>query len=162
MNAGDILKYGHLTVLGTIDGLPDDAWEQGSVCGEWSIKDILAHLASFELVLVDILGTFTGDEPTPHLDAFREGAEVFNEAQVDLRRGHTAAETLAEYVDAHDQVRARATHIPEETWRQVGTLPWYGAEYALDDLIVYQYYGHKREHCAQIALDRDRQARERA
>jgi hypothetical protein len=29
-------------------------------------------------------------------------------------------------------------------------------EYALDDFIVYQYYGHKREHCAQIAVFRDK------
>jgi proline iminopeptidase len=29
-------------------------------------------------------------------------------------------------------------------------------EYALDDFIVYNYYGHKREHSAQIAVFRDR------
>ena len=46
--------------------------------------------------------------------------------------------------------------IPAETLRQSGTIPWYGAEYALDDLIVYLYYGHKREHAAQIAAFRDR------
>jgi hypothetical protein len=28
-------------------------------------------------------------------------------------------------------------------------------EYALDDYIVYAYYGHKREHSAQIAVFRD-------
>jgi len=28
--------------------------------------------------------------------------------------------------------------------------------YALDDVIVYMYYGHKREHNAQIAAFRDR------
>jgi hypothetical protein len=46
--------------------------------------------------------------------------------------------------------------IPAERCRQVGTLPWYGAEYALDDMLVYMYYGHKREHAAQIAAFRDR------
>lgn len=35
-------------------------------------------------------------------------------------------------------------------------MPWYGDAYALDDLIVYMYYGHKREHNAQIAAFRDR------
>ena len=28
--------------------------------------------------------------------------------------------------------------------------------YALDDVLVYMYYGHKREHSAQIAAFRDR------
>ena len=40
-------------------------------------------------------------------------------------------------------------------FRQSGTLPWYGMEYALDDFLVYIYYGHKREHSAQIAAFRD-------
>ncbi len=48
MNTVDILKNGHLTVLRTVDGLPDHTWEMGGVCGVWSVKDILAHLASFE------------------------------------------------------------------------------------------------------------------
>ncbi len=30
---------------------------------------------------------------------------------------------------------------------------------ALDDFLVYAYYGHKREHSAQIAAFRDRQDR---
>jgi hypothetical protein len=47
-------------------------------------------------------------------------------------------------------------NIPSETLRQIGTLPWYGIEYALDDVLVYMYYGHKREHSAQIAAFRDR------
>ncbi len=46
--------------------------------------------------------------------------------------------------------------IPSETLRQNGTLPWYGMAYALDDFLVYAYYGHKREHSAQIAAFRDR------
>jgi hypothetical protein len=45
--------------------------------------------------------------------------------------------------------------IPTATLRAPGTIPWYGAEYALDDLIVYFNYGHKREHAGQIGLFRD-------
>ncbi len=46
--------------------------------------------------------------------------------------------------------------LSSETLRQNGTLPWYGEGYALDDFLVYAYYGHKREHSAQIAAFRDR------
>ena len=44
--------------------------------------------------------------------------------------------------------------IPIEELREVGTIPWYGLEYSLDDLIVYMFYGHKREHSAEIAVFR--------
>jgi hypothetical protein len=41
-------------------------------------------------------------------------------------------------------------------WRDTGTIPWYGPEYSLDDLVVYQQYGHKREHDPQLAAVLDR------
>jgi hypothetical protein len=155
MNASDILKYGHLTLLSTIDGLPDSEWETGGVCGVWSVKDIIAHLASYERVLVEVLSTFQNGGATPTLNAFRDPGGQFNDTQVALRKDTRSAAVLAEYNDTHAQVMALVEQIPVETLRQVGALPWYGSEYALDDFIVYSYYGHKREHSAQIAVFRD-------
>jgi len=48
-----------------------------------------------------------------------------------------------------------AASISPDVWREVGTIPWYGAEYSLDDLVVYQQYGHKREHDPQLAAALD-------
>lgn len=158
MNAIDILKYGHRTVLQTIEGLAEADWETPGVCGIWSTKNIIAHLASYEQVLVEILATFLDGGPTPTLDHFRDRSRNFNDEQVDARRDRSVAETLAEFNDAHAQMMELLARIPEATRREPGTLPWYGAEYALDDLMVYQYYGHKREHSAQIAVFRDRLA----
>jgi uncharacterized protein (TIGR03083 family) len=155
MNAGDILKYGHGTALQAVDGLPDDAWETPGVCGVWSVKDIMAHLTSYELVLGEVLSGFTGGGATPHLDAFKDFG-TFNDTQVALRKDKSAHAIREEYEAAHARVRSHAERIPAETFRAPGTLPWYGAEYALDDFIVYSFYGHKREHAAQIAVFRDR------
>lgn len=156
MNAGAILAYGHGTILQTIDGLADTAWETGGVCGVWSTRDVIAHLASYEQVLIEVLSAFTGGGPTPNLRMWSELGLGFNDMQVEMRKDKTAAEVLAEYNDAHDRVRAQAAEISAEIFRQTGTLPWYGAEYSLDDFIVYTYYGHQREHAAQIAAFRDR------
>ncbi len=49
----------------------------------------------------------------------------------------------------------RIAQIPTEILRQPGTVPWYGMEYSLDDFLVYQYYGHKREHMAQVNVFAD-------
>jgi hypothetical protein len=154
MNAQDILKYGQLTVLRTIEGLPEADWETSGVCGVWSVKDIIAHLASYEQVLVEVLTSFLGGGPTPYLDQFQDPNGQFNDTQVAIRRGATIAETLAELNTTHARVMALVEQIPAETLRRAGTLPWYGMEYALDDFIVYSYYGHKREHSAQIAVFR--------
>lgn len=156
MNAGDILKYGHGTILQTVDGLPDAAWETGGVCGVWSTKDVIAHLASYEQLLMEVLSAFTGGGPTPTMQMWGELGMGFNDTQVEMRKDASAAVVLAEYNAAHDTVRAQVAEMPADTFAQTGTLPWYGAEYSLDDFIVYTYYGHKREHAAQISAFRDR------
>ena len=155
MNASDILMYGHGTVLQTIEGLPESAWETPGACGVWSVKDIIAHLTSYEHVLVDVLSAFVGGGPTPYLNKYTDPGGQFNDSEVELRKGKTVREVLGEYNDTHEQVRSLVARIPVETFRQTGTLPWYGMEYALDDFIVYTQYGHKREHSAQIAAFRD-------
>jgi hypothetical protein len=156
MNAVDILKYGHLTVLQTLDGFPESAWDTPGACGTWSVKDIIAHLASYELVLVDVLTTFRGSGPTPVLNRFLELGGQFNDDEVCSRKKKTIKEVLGEYNDTHAQVMSMVAQLSSETLRQNGTLPWYGEVYALDDFLVYAYYGHKREHSAQIAAFRDR------
>jgi uncharacterized damage-inducible protein DinB len=156
VNALDILKYGQQTSLKAVDELPDADWETPGACGVWSVKNIIAHLASYEHVLVEVLTGFQGGGPTPYLESFNEH---FNDLQVAMRQDLSVAETLGEYNAVHARVIAVAVQLPAETFRQIGTLPWYGMEYALDDIIVYMYYGHKREHSAQIAVFRDRLGR---
>ena len=160
MNAVDILKYGQQTVLQTLEGFPEAAVETPGACGVWSVKDIIAHLASYEQVLVDVLSTFVSRHPTPYLNKFTEPGGQFNDAEVGLRKGRTMREVLDEFNDAHAQVMSIAAQIRPETFRHNGTLPWYGMDYALDDFLVYTFYGHKREHSAQIAAFRDLLKRE--
>jgi hypothetical protein len=154
MNAVDILKYGDSTVQRTIDGLPEANWNTGGVCGFWSVKDIIGHLGAYELTLEDVLNGYLGGGPTPYLDQYKRGL-VFNDEQAALRKDRSMKDVLDEYNASHARVMQLAARIAPETWRQAGTLAWYGPEYSLDDFIVYSFYGHKREHSAQIAVFRD-------
>jgi hypothetical protein len=155
MNARDVLKYGHDFVLRNLAGLPQQHWAQANVCGWWSTKDILAHLTSFECVLVEVLKSYLGGGPTPTLDQFTSHAGNFNDTQVSLRQAKTPAEVFDEYQARHVETMALIAEIPLEMIRQPGTLPWYVQEYSLDDFIVYTYYGHKREHMAQVNVFKD-------
>ena len=67
MNAKDILKYGNRTLINSLEGLPEEQWYVEGVCGVWSVKDIVAHLASYERTLVEVFGLFLENEPTPLL-----------------------------------------------------------------------------------------------
>ena len=157
MNAVDILKYGDSFFMEAIHELPEADWLTPDVCGVWSVREIVAHLASAELLLIDVLHDFLGEPgPRPTMESFMTvGPANFNEVQVGQRQGMTVAETLAEYQGGHATNMTLIARIPAAKCAEVGTIPNYGPEYSLDDFIVYSYYGHKREHGAQVAVFRD-------
>ena len=157
MNPQDILMYGHRTVLRTLEYFPKTEWYTPGACGYWSVKDLVAHLASFELVLVEILDNLLDPGATPLVDQFSRNGQAFNDEQVDrLRKDRKMEEVLAEYQRAHERVRLAASQISPVAWDMEGSLPWYGKEYDLEDFIVYSFYGHKREHCGQIQVFSDK------
>lgn len=158
MDSKDILKYGHLTVTGSAENVPYAEWETPNVCGVWSVKDIIGHLASFEHMLLDITNQILGDGPTPTLERFLSSHQGFNDNEVARRQGMTPAEVWAEYEITCVDARTRVAEIPLEIQRRKGILPWYGPEYDLEDFLVYTFYGHKREHTSQINVFRDKLA----
>lgn len=157
MNADDVLMYANKMVLVQIEDLPEKEWYTDGVCGWWSVRDIIGHLASYELLLMDSANSILkpgAEMPTvERLGAL--GGEKFNQEQVAKRQNLKPLEVLAEYTETQAQVGELVKQIPVETRRKTGLLPWYGDEYDLEDLIAYSNYGHKREHCAQIAVFRD-------
>ena len=153
MDAEDILKYGNRTLMTTLEGIPVEKWSTDGVCGWWSVKDIIAHLASYEQVLVEVLGNLVDGRPTPTLKLFAH--ENFNDLQVEQRQDNSPMQVKAEYEDTHQKVRKLIAQVSVETRRQKGVLAWYGGEYDLEDFLVYSFYGHKREHSAQIAVFKD-------
>jgi hypothetical protein len=156
MNAHDILMYGDRSLRAGLDGIPEGRWTDGGVCGWWSVKDIMAHLTSYELWHAELLGTFLEPGPTPALDQLREQGGEFNTMQVAARKDGSPAEVLQEYEEAHGRLMVAVSKLPSSILAKVGTIPWYGEEYSLEDLLVYSNYGHKREHVAQINLFKDR------
>lgn len=158
MNPSDVLKYGHNTVSRTLTEIPTAHWETAGVCGTWSVKDIIGHLAAYEHLLTEVIA------PLIHLSIDYKympqisqiGIAAFNDVQAGNRAQHTPAQVLAEYNEAFAYNQEQIVpKVPAALWAQTGTLPWYGNKYSLDDYIVYTFYGHKREHCAEINVFKD-------
>lgn len=161
MNTVDVVRFGHLTLVGTLHQVPRDVVSEPGACGTWSVKDIVAHLGSYELVFVDILRDALDAGAAPTLDRYREKGPQFNDLEVEARRGQTFDAVLDELNDAHARARELLDAFEPDRLRMPGTIAWYGPEYSLNDLIVYMYYGHKREHAAQIEAFHDLATRNR-
>jgi hypothetical protein len=121
------------------------------------VREIIAHLASFEHLLLEALA-MAGD-PTqqygPHLRAWFANGQTFNDKQVAARATLSPEETLADYAATQAQTMTVVAALPPDAFLRTGFLPAYGREYDLEDFITYAFYGHKREHSAQIAVFRD-------
>ena len=157
MHPVDVLKYGNQTVLRVVEGLPSAEWATAGVCGWWSVREIIAHLTSFEHILSEALEIAGGarDGYGPTLRAWFRNGQAFNDEQVAGRAALSADETLADYAAAQAQTMTLAATLPPEAWLHTGFLRAYGPEYDPQDFITYALYGHKREHAAQIAVFRD-------
>jgi hypothetical protein len=158
MNASDILKYGDSFFKGALDGVPENELDTPNVCGTWSVREIVAHLASFELLLNEILIDFTdpGSIPTPLRDLIMVDQMRFNDIQVAERQGRTLDELLAEYESGHQRNMQLIARVPVARMDDSTLIPWYyGGGYSMDDYLVYTYYGHKREHGAHVDVFKD-------
>ena len=120
MHALDVLKYGNLTLLRSVHKLPEADWRTPNVCGYWSVKDIIAHLASFEHALIDVLGVARGEPMGPTLAAMMRDGQAFNDTEVPARAALSPAETLAEYEATHARVMELAAALPAECFRDDG------------------------------------------
>jgi uncharacterized damage-inducible protein DinB len=155
MNASELLEKSNLLVIQTVDDLPETAWDIPGACGNWSVKDIIAHLASYEHIIVDILSIFQKEQPTPYILEFLHQLDQFNKVEVEARKYETAQHVLDEYQDAQVEATSLLMQIPDEKVQEQGTMPWYGEDCCLADFIN-RIYDHTREHCAQIARFRQR------
>lgn len=159
MDALAILKNGHRAVEAAVEGLPEADWYTLGVAGVWSVKDIIAHLAGFEHLLVEALRALLNDGPTPALDRFVKDREAFNDAEVAARHAMTVGAVWVDYAQGGNEALAQLAQTPEAARRRKGALPCFGADCDLEDFIVDTIYGHKREHAAQIAAFRTQRKR---
>jgi uncharacterized protein (TIGR03083 family) len=155
MKTTEILEQSHTVVMQALDDLSEDEWDVPGVCGEWSVKDIIAHLASYERLLLDAIYTVQGAEVTPYIRNFLTNGQAFNEEMVAARKYETAQQVLNEYEDAQVQTTSELAKIPDEKTRQAGILSWFGPDRCLADF-VNMICTHSQEHSNQIIHFRQR------
>jgi hypothetical protein len=120
-------------LLGAIGGLDEAALDRKGVVGDWSVKNVLAHIAAWEAWVVEALPTRMTSGATPQ--EFRQRAEDedrFNAEEVAEREELTPDEQLMElertraellaYLGGLDAAALERKH-PWDSWE--GTLPEY-------------------------------------
>ena len=111
--------------------------------------EIVGNLLIKEHVILDVLNTFSGKEPTTYVLRFISQTQQFDDTEVEARKYATAQQVMDEYQDTQVQTTSLLKQIPTEIVEQPGTMPWYEQGLSLADFIS-RMYEHTREHCNQI------------
>ncbi len=150
-----IMESGHKNFLKTLENLPEEQWTNAFVTGSWTIRDIVAHLATSEALTVESFQKVLDPlADTPLLDErSREETNEFNAARLEERKDTSGPELLAEYTASYEALKKLVQTVPAGIMTKPDVIVRYGAPSSLEDLIALDY-GHKRHHLAQIKLFR--------
>ncbi|GCE27465.1 hypothetical protein KDA_29490 [Dictyobacter alpinus] len=156
MSATETLENSHTKVIQALDDLPEAMWDMPGVSGDWSAKDVVAHLTSYELLLIDVLQAVQqGTQPSPYVLRWNASLETFNQEAVEARRYHTAQQVMNEYQDAQVRSTSELASLPPEMLERKGTMPWYRSGEASATELVERLGAHMNHHSEQIVQFRE-------
>jgi hypothetical protein len=136
-NAVERVEASWAELLAAIDGLDETRLSQPGVTGEWSIKDLLGHVAYWEGRTIGIVERRRNGEPDP---TGGSDFEIVNQQVHAERAGWTVAQLLDEFHGTHERFMAALRQYPQ-----------------IDpDDIDGNTFGHFDEHAAEIRAWRER------
>jgi hypothetical protein len=113
-----VLAREHDEVAGLVDRLaPGDAVRPGLGGGEWSPKDLLGHLTSWEEYALAAMGAWLDGRTAPIDQALRsKGLTAVNREAVARRSGHSYATVRRGFDEVHRGLLDALRAIPSELW----------------------------------------------
>ncbi len=98
-------------------GLSDSEMMTTGVTGEWSVRDILAHVTTWEEEAVKHLPTILKGRKPPRYSVTHGGINAFNAQMTEQKKNLTLAEVRQQLKDTHHLVSDLIAGVPEEQFR---------------------------------------------
>lgn len=130
--------------LKSVEGLPESALLEAGVCGEWSIRDLMAHVPTWEEETLRALPLVLEGKRLPRYSVLYGGIDAFNALQHEKKQSLSLAQVRRDLASTHKRLVAFLSDLPETAFtpRMVRRL-------GIDT------YKHYREHRGQIEEWRD-------
>jgi hypothetical protein len=137
-----------------VEDLPDEALLEPGVNGDWSIKDLMAHLMLWEAELVKLLWeSQQGRKPTTihfqNIDIDEANSRWYQE-----NKDRPLDIVLVDFEGVRRQTIRRLENIPNKDLSDPKRFPWLKGS-PLGEWIANDTFGHEAEHIAQIRAWRE-------
>ena len=136
-------------------GLSPDEMTRPGVAGDWSVKDMLAHIAWYEAEEAEFYGE-TSVEGSP---LWKVPQDPRNQVVVEQARPRPLEQVLADFRSAHDRFLKVIEALSEEDLATPGRFPGTSAEWPPWRRIAVHSCDHDREHMAMIRAWLDTRSR---
>ena len=123
-------------------GLTDEQIAQPDTMGQWSLKEMLGHVTTWEEELLKYLPTILAGKTTPRYTNMYGGIDAFNALMVEEKRGLPLYKIRKQLEETHARVIAFLKTVPEEHFVK---------ENRFRKRVRLDSYGHYKEH-AQVIL----------
>lgn len=134
----------------TIQGLTEEDFLRARAIEKWTLKDLIAHIASWDEEIVRVLQTFTlsGESQYTYTISDRNDFAQWNEEQVALRAALSASGSIAEFESARRDLIQVVEGLTDPVLNRSRMTSW-GKQETGFELILTQAE-HDREHADQV------------
>jgi hypothetical protein len=147
----DLIRAEHDFLMRTLAALTDAQMVQPVAPGEWSVKDILAHITFWEQQYLSWLAAAArGESPDrPPYSLSEADVNAINERAYLAARDRPLPDVLAAFLRSYEQILAHAADLSEEVLFTPGYYDWLGS-LAISQILADNTLGHYAEHAEQI------------
>ena len=146
----DAIRVEYSIFLAVMEGISDDDIATARVIEEWTIKDLMGHIAMWQQVAVKFVNEYLQDGLPKSLGLKDDAAvNAYNERGWQSRRALPLAHVRAEFDAAFRDLVAAVEKLGDVQLSAPLPAPWEQGT-TLERLIAINSYEHDSEHTAQI------------
>jgi hypothetical protein len=97
-------------------GVPESALLEPGVAGDWSVKDVIAHVTTWEEEALKHLPVILAGSRPPRYATAYGGLDAFNAQTAERKQGLSLAEVLRQRDDTHRRLIAFIQSAPVDTF----------------------------------------------
>jgi hypothetical protein len=128
-------------------GLSDSQLTQPGVMGTWSLKDILAHVTTWEEEALKYLPLIAQGDKPPRYSTMYGGIDAFNARMMEQKQGLSLSEVVRQQDETHRRLIDYVQGVPEEQFAR---------ETRFRRRLRFDTYRHYAEHTRVIQEWRER------
>lgn len=128
-------------------GLSEKQMTKPGVVGDWAVKDMLAHISTWEQEALKYLPDLIEDKPLPRYSNLYGGLDAFNALMAEQKRALSLTEVLKQMDETHERLISYVMSVPEE---------FITKETRFRRRLRLDTYSHYPEHTQAIRAWRDR------